>query len=76
MVKNTVLGAVIVLMVSQAFAGGIAEPISMKSEAVTAESQPSSSSANLIIPLILIALVLAAINNSNYGASDAYPNLY
>ena len=76
MVKNIVLGAVIVLMVSPTFAGGLAEPISMKSEAITAESQPSSSSANLIIPLILIALVLAAINNSSYGASDAYPSLY
>ncbi|SMX31678.1 tail fiber domain-containing protein [Octadecabacter ascidiaceicola] len=59
---------------SPSFAGGLADPIiAMAPTEVEIESQASSSS-NLIIPLVLIALIVAASSGSDaavFGPSDA-----
>ena len=51
---------------SAATAGGMAEPVMEMAPVMVEEAAGSSSSAGLIIPLILIALIAAAMN-SNEG---------
>ncbi|MGJ8610526.1 MAG: hypothetical protein ACSHWY_05505 [Octadecabacter sp.] len=59
--KKIVLAAAFVGAASTAFAGGIAEPITMPIIDIIEPTSSSSSSAGLIIPLILLALVAAAV---------------
>ena len=50
---------------SAATAGGMAEPVMEMAPVMVEEAAGSSSSAGLIIPLILIALIAAAMNSSD-----------
>ncbi len=61
--KNFALAAVLATTASTAFAGNVAAPVIEVAPAVIIEetAAASSSSAGLIIPLILIALVAAAL---------------
>ncbi len=59
--KKFALAAAFAGAASTAFAGNISAPIIETPVAVIEEASSSSSSAGLIIPLILIALVAAAV---------------
>ncbi|PVA07680.1 hypothetical protein [Thalassorhabdomicrobium marinisediminis] len=62
--KKFALAAAFAGAASTAFAGNMAEPVvEMAPVVVMEETAGSSSSAGLIIPLILIALVAAAMND-------------
>ncbi|PVA07681.1 hypothetical protein [Thalassorhabdomicrobium marinisediminis] len=62
--KKFALAAAFAGTASTAFAGGMVEPVvEMAPVVVMEETAGSSSSAGLIIPLILIALVAAAMND-------------
>lgn len=54
-----------------ATAGGLAEPVMvMEPEEIAAVVAPSSSSAEIIIPLILIALITVAMSGSGDGGTS------
>lgn len=60
--KKIALAAAFTGIASTAFAGGMAEPvIEMPPVEIMEEAQTSSSSAGLVIPLILVALLAAAM---------------
>ena len=62
--KKFALAAAFAGAASTAFAGNMAEPVmEMEPMIVMEETAGSSSSAGLVIPLILLALVAAAMNN-------------
>jgi len=61
--KNLVLAAVLAATASTAFAGGMA-PVVIIPEVIPAEPA-GSSGAGLIIPLILVALILVAMQDDN-----------
>ena len=56
--KKLALAAVLAATASTAFAGGLADPVI---EAPVVVEEAASSSAGIILPLILIALVAAAV---------------
>jgi hypothetical protein len=61
--KKIVLAAAFAGAASTAFAGNMAEPVmEMAPVVVMEEAAGSSSSAGLIIPLILVALIAAAVS--------------
>jgi len=64
MFKSITLGAIAAVSATAAFAGGMTAPI-MEETVMVEEVATSSSSAGLIIPLILIALIAAALSKSN-----------
>mgnify|MGYP000889022335 CR=1 FL=1 len=64
MFKSIILGAVAAVAATAAFAGGMAVPIMTETD-MAEEAATSSSSAGLIIPLILIALIAAALSRSS-----------
>ena len=60
--KKIVLAAAFAGAASTAFAGNMAEPVmEMAPVVVMEEAAGSSSSAGLIVPLILVALIAAAV---------------
>ena len=59
--KKIALAAAFGLAASTAFAGNMSEPVMEMAPVVVMEETAGSSSAGLIIPLILIALVAAAM---------------
>jgi hypothetical protein len=59
--KKIALAAAFGLAASTAFAGNMSEPVMEMAPVVVVEETAGSSSAGLIIPLILIALVAAAM---------------
>ena len=59
--KKLLATAAIALVGTSAVAGGMAEPIEMAPVEIIEDTGGSSSSAGLIIPLILIALIAAAV---------------
>ncbi|SLN33837.1 ferrochelatase [Pseudooctadecabacter jejudonensis] len=62
--KKFALAAAFAGAASTAFAGNVAAPIiEMEPVVVIEETAGSSSSAGLIIPLILVALIAAAMND-------------
>lgn len=62
--KKIVLAAAFAGAASTAFAGNMAEPVmEMAPVVVMEETAGSSSSAGLIVPLILVALIAAAVAN-------------
>ena len=64
--KNFLTGtATKALIGSSATAGGMAEPIEMAPVEIIEDTAGSSSSAGLIVPLILIALIAAAASGSD-----------
>ena len=66
MFKSITLGAIAAVSATAAFAGGMTAPI-MEETVMVEEVATSSSSAGLIIPLILIALIAAALSKSTGG---------
>lgn len=61
--KKFALAAAFAGAASTAFAGNMAEPVmEMPVEVVMGETAGSSSSAGLIIPLILVALIAVAVS--------------
>ncbi|WP_044044324.1 hypothetical protein [Octadecabacter antarcticus] len=60
--KKFALAAAFAGAASTAFAGNISEPIMEMAPVVVMEETASSSSAGLIIPLILIALIAVAVS--------------
>ncbi len=71
MLKLTVPTAALIAATSMANAGGMADPVMIMEPDEIMAAAPSSSSADLIIPLILIALVAAALSKS--GAAPLSP---
>ena len=60
------------LLASSAVAGGMAEPIEMAPVEIIEDTAGSAgSSSGLIVPLILIALIAAAVGSSDSGSSSA-----
>ena len=60
------------LLASSAVAGGMAEPIEMAPVEIIEDTAGSAgSSGGLIVPLILIALIAAAVGSSDSGSSLA-----
>jgi len=57
--KKLALAAVLAGLASTAFAGGMAAPVIEMAPVVVEEAAGSSSSAGLIIPLILVAILAA-----------------
>ena len=70
--KTLALTAAIAFGATSAFAGGMAEPIEMAPVEIIEDTAGSSSSAGLIVPLILIALIAAAASRSS-GESEIPP---
>ncbi|MEL6957427.1 MAG: hypothetical protein AAGL89_00580 [Pseudomonadota bacterium] len=61
--KNIALAAVFAGAASTAFAGNMAEPVmEMAPVVVVEETTAGSSASGLIVPLILVALIAAAMN--------------
>ena len=60
--KKLALAAVMAVIGSSAFAGGMAEPV-MEPEVVKAAT--SSSAGGVIVPLLLLLLVAAAVSSNN-----------
>ena len=58
------------LTAGTAFAGGLAEPIEMAPVEIIEDTAGSSSNAGLIIPLILLALIVAAMQDSGGSSPD------
>ncbi len=52
------------LAAGQAVAGGMAEPVEMAPVEIIEDTAGGSSNAGLVVPLILIALIAAAVANS------------
>lgn len=59
--KKLALAAALTVAASTAFAGSMAEPM-MEAPVIVEEAEASSSTGGLIVPLILIALVAAAVS--------------
>ena len=59
--KKFVLAAAFAGAASTAFAGGVSDPIIQMDPVEIVETTGSSSGAGLIIPLILVALIAAAL---------------
>ncbi|SFB11555.1 hypothetical protein SAMN05421688_2987 [Poseidonocella pacifica] len=59
--KKLALAAALSVAGTHAFAGSMAEPV-MEAPVIVEETEASSSGAGLIVPLILIALVAAAVS--------------
>ena len=70
MLRTTAIAATVALTATSSFAGGMAEPIEMAPVEIIEDTGGSSSNAGLIIPLILIALIAAAVSSSDGGASE------
>ena len=67
---KTVSVLALIASTSMASAGGLAEPIMTMEPMVIADAvEPSSSSAGIIIPLILITLIAVAVSSSGGGDS-------
>ncbi len=62
---------ILALTAGAAFAGGMAEPIEMAPVEIIEDTGNASSSAGLIIPLILIALIAAAMQSSGGDGGEA-----
>ncbi len=65
MKKTLIAGFIAATLATGAIAGGMAPMIDMAPEALEETTAGSSSSAGLIIPLILIALIAAALSSSD-----------
>ena len=66
--KLTLPTAALIAATSIANAGGLVDPIMVMEPDEIIAASPSSSSAGLIIPLILIALITVALSKSGGGA--------
>jgi hypothetical protein len=62
--KKIALAAALSVAASNAFAGGVAEPV-MEPEVVAAAT--SSSAAGIIVPLLLLLVVAAALSSNGRG---------
>ncbi len=63
--KKLLATVAIALVGTSAVAGGMAEPIEMAPVEIIEDTGNASSSAGLIIPLILIALIAAAVSSDD-----------
>ena len=72
MLRTLSAASAIALTATASFAGGMAEPIEMAPVEIIEDTGGSSSNAGLIIPLILIALIAAAVSQ-NGGDSTPEP---
>ena len=63
----------ITLLGTASFAGGMAEPIEMAPVEIIEDTGGSSSNAGLIIPLILIALIAAAVSQNGGDSGPQSP---
>ncbi len=61
--------AAAVLLAQSALAGGMAEPVPMAPVEIVEDTAGGSSNAGLVVPLILIALIAAAVADSGDGES-------
>ncbi len=62
--------AIAALAASSALAGGMAEPVEMAPVEIIEDTAGGSSNAGLIVPLILIALIAAAVAQSDSDTPD------
>ncbi len=62
--KTTALALSFALVASAAFAGGMAEPVMEPTMApAVVEQQTGSSAQGIIVPLLLLAVIAAAVSN-------------
>ncbi len=67
MKKLITSAAALMFGTSAAVAGGMAEPVEMAPVEIIEDTAGGSSNAGLIVPLILIALIAAAVAQSDSG---------